>query len=184
MTAVHTWAVSVTAAAAALAGCDAAPHPHSADARIVEVEACTRNDLELGRCVTDSGVPCTGAGNEIRAFEAMVAGDTLTAVLGPQGSKMFVLSARTTGIVPGDPADPTSADNPLMQIVVTSESNAEIARYLGRAGFADDGTALVVNGLFVVVTEGTPSGQPLIAHGTLTDAASHARCGTLAFIGR
>jgi hypothetical protein len=182
MTAVRTWARSVTAAVA-LAGCEA-PRPQTADARIVELEACSRNDLELGRCVTDSGAPCTGAGNEIRAFEAMAPDDTLTAVVGPQGSQMFVLSARTTGIVPGDPADPTNADNPLMRIVVTSETNAEIARYLGRAGFADDGSALVVTGLFVVVSDGTPSGQPLIAHGTLTDAASHSRCGTLEFIGR
>lgn len=171
-------------AALALAGCGNGNTARTADARIVDVSACVDNDLTLGGCVIAGGGPCTGVATEVRSFEPMVAGQDLAAVVGPQGSEMYVLSARTTGIVPGDPADPTNPDNPLLQIIVTSAGSAEVARYFGRAGFADDGTALAVTGLFVVVSDGTPFGQALVAHGTLTDAASHTRCGTLEFTAR
>jgi len=165
-------------------GCSASPGTNAPDARVVAVIPCTANDLTLGRCVTDASEPCAGLPNEVRRFEAMAPQEELSAILGPQGSNMFVLAARTTGIVPGDPIDPTHADNPLLEIVVVDDASSEIARYLGRAGFVDEGTALTLAGLFVVVSDTVPVGRTLTAHGALTDAMGVERCGSLPFIAR
>jgi hypothetical protein len=156
---------------------DVAPDAQHGDA----LPVCAANDLELGRCVTASGSPCTGAVGEGRAFAPFEPSDELASVVGPQGAEMFVLSARTTGIAPGDPGNPASPDNPEIHIVVITEGGAQIARYRGRTGFIVDGEHQVAAGLFVVLDGEDHAGERLLAHGDLVDAAGARRCGEVTF---
>jgi hypothetical protein len=143
---------------------------------------CGAQTLELGRCVLESGAPCTGALGEVRRFDPLPDGGEVAIVSGPQGSAMLVFSARTTDIVPGDPADPVAPSNPLIEIVVARDGH-ELAVYRGKVGFADDGAArLVAVGLFVITDGFDLAGAALVAHGRLTDAAGAGRCGEVAFV--
>lgn len=45
-------------------------------------------------------------------FEALDDGDPLTLIAGPQGGFHFVVHARATGIIPGDPTRPGAGENP------------------------------------------------------------------------
>ena len=103
------------AVAAACGGTDAAPiDAPSRDAP----PPCDAQSLAIGRCVTDAGAACTGALDEARRFEAAAAGADVPLVVGPQGSAMLIFAVATTGIVAGDPADPTATDNPQLALIV------------------------------------------------------------------
>ena len=145
-------------------------------------EPCVAASLELGRCVTDAGAPCTGDAAEVRRFAAVAAGGPVPLVVGPQSSSMLVLAIRTAGIVPGDPVDPASPSNPLIAIEV-SRAGTVAASYRGRSAFVDDGAGQqVAAGLFVVTDGGDLGGAALAGHAEVTDAAGAARCGDLAFV--
>jgi hypothetical protein len=97
---------------------------------------------------------------------------------------MFVFSARTRDIEPGDPQDPASTANPLLEIRIVDAGGTLLAHYRARIAFADAGGGLLeAVGLFVII-DGPPGGlggQVLEAIGTLTDAAGAQRCGTRVF---
>ncbi len=141
---------------------------------------CAARDLELGRCQRDDGAPCTGALDEVRRFAPLAEGGPITVVTGPQGAWMLVFSARTAGIVAGDPGDPVDPDNPLVELVV-SRAGAEVALYRGRVGFAAAGDQVEASGLFVITEDTSLVGQALVAHGRLTDVAGALRCGEVGF---
>jgi hypothetical protein len=177
----------ILVALAALGGCatpvfdppgtviDAAPRDAPA--------ACVNVDLELGGCQRDDGTACTGALGETRRFAELADGGAVPVVNGPQGAAMLVFSARTSGIVAGDPADPLAADNPLVELVVARDG-IELALYRGKIGFADDGAGRVVAAGLFVITEGSElAGVPLRAHGLLVDRAGARRCGEIGFVG-
>ncbi len=162
-----------------LRSADAGPPPDAAVCRDAGV-------LELGACRLTEGQTCQGRAGEERHFETLPEGGAMTIVLGPQGSTMFVFSARTAGIVPGDPAQPASPDNPLIEIQVFDDQAALVARYRGRAAFATDPGVggLTATGLFVVV-DGPASafiGRRLRAIATLTDRDHAVRCGGASFV--
>lgn len=143
------------------------------------LEGCA--PLELGLCtLTSTGGPCTGALAEEGVFTAPSAEHPVTLVIGPQGSRMLVLAARTRGIDPGDPARPSSSANPLVELLVTDEGGHELSRYRGRAAFvpdAADPTWLVQSQIFVIMEGSLP--PRLHALGTLRDRLGAQRCGTL-----
>ncbi len=179
--------LAVVAACGAAPGGDGGDDGPPPDARRVVVEPCTAGDLELGRCVGATGASCTGELGEARVFEPVAPGGEVDLVVGPQGAQMFVLAARTQGIAPGDPDDPASPDNPLIEIVAVVDGDVEVARYLGRAAFVPDaggGDALVAPGLFVVADGAALAGRTLRAVGTLEDAVGARRCGELVFVAR
>lgn len=140
--------------------------------------------LELGRCVSVSGSPCIGSETDSR-FEAMPPDAMMTPVIGPQGSLMVALAARTTGIAPGDPTQPASRDNPVLDITLFDESDAAISRLFVRSGFVpSEGLpdTFESDQLFVVI-EASESlrDRQLTARGMLRDADGQLRCGSLAF---
>ncbi len=144
---------------------------------------CAAADLELGGCRREDGAACTGALGETRGFAELVEGGEVPIVTGPQGAAMLVFSARTTGIVAGDPTDPLAATNPLVELVV-SRDGVELALYRGKVGFADDGAGRVVAAGLFVITEGADlGGLPLRVHGLVVDRAGARRCGERGFVG-
>ncbi|MBK9036450.1 MAG: hypothetical protein IPL61_35260 [Myxococcales bacterium] len=170
----------VAVAAAACAGPDAAPidaPPRDAP------PPCDTQSLTIGRCVTDAGVACTGALGEVRRFEAAAAGAEVPLVVGPQGSAMLVFAVATTGIIPGDPDDPTAAANPQLELVV-ARGGAELALYRGRMGFSDQDGLQVSAGLFAITEDTGLDGVALMAHAVLTDQAGALRCGDWSFVAR
>jgi len=137
--------------------------------------------LELGLCaVAGSGAPCTGAAGEGGVFSPAEDGELATIVLGPQGSRMLVLAARTRGIEPGDPARPGSPSNPVVEMVLTDDAGHEVTGYRGRTAFAhdaEDPELLVQPALFVIMDGEPPAAVRVLA--TLRDRVGAERCGTL-----
>ncbi len=137
--------------------------------------------LELGLCaVASSGAPCTGAAGEEGVFSRAEDGESATIVLGPQGSRMLVLAARTRGIEPGDPASPASPSNPVVEMVLTDDAGHEVTSYRGRTAFApdaEDPESLVQPALFVIMEGELPAEIHVLA--TLRDRIGAERCGTL-----
>ncbi len=143
---------------------------------------CVRRDLDLGRCEHEDGTACTGAPGESRRFAELAEGGAVTVVSGPQGAAMLVFSARTEGIVAGDPLDPLDPDNPLLEVVV-ARGEAELALYRGKLGFTPDGEGRVVAAGLFVITEGSDLHDvPLTAHGLLVDVDGARRCGEVGFV--
>ena len=137
--------------------------------------------LEIGLCaVPGSGASCTGAADEGGVFSSADDGDPATLVLGPQGSRMLVLAARTRGIEPGDPARPASPSNPIVEMVLTDDAGHEVTSYRGRTAFApdaEDPEFLVQPALFVIMEGALPAEIHVLA--TLRDRVGAERCGTL-----
>ncbi|RLB50611.1 MAG: hypothetical protein DRJ42_18470 [Deltaproteobacteria bacterium] len=153
------------------------------------LEACRdAAGLSFGRCIDDVGAPCTGGEVGTAAFfEAFSADAQLTPVIGPQGSAMFALSVRVSGIDPGDPEAVFSPDNPVLEIDLLDETGTEVvAAYRGRSGFRAvdgmDGTHENTQ-VFVIVDHSisTIRGEHLRLDALLTDSAMEHRCGSLAF---
>lgn len=146
-------------------------------------EACELEDATIGRCVlVDSGAPCTGELDEQQQFEPFGPGGDMPFVLGPQGSSMFVLAVRTSGIHPGDPDNPASPENPDVTMSMTRENGQQVALYRGRPFFADDvnnPTIVTAPGLFVIM-EGAHElvGDVLTVQADITDRDDVHRCGT------
>lgn len=173
-------AAALTVALAACAGPGAAPidaPPRDAP------PPCDAQSLTIGRCVTDTGTACTGALGEVRRFEAPAAGADVPLVVGPQGAAMLIFAVATTGIVAGDPADPTAAANPQLELVV-ARAGAELALYRGRMGFSDQGGQQVAAGLFAIVEDTGLDGVALTAHAQVTDQLGAQRCGDWSFVAR
>ena len=133
-----------------------------------------------------SGALVTGAGRGLGraiALALAAAGADVALVVGPQGSAMLIFAVATTGIVAGDPADPTAAANPQLELIV-SRAGAELALYRGRMGFTDQGGQQVAAGLFAIVEDTGLDGVALAAHAALTDQAGAQRCGDWSFVAR
>lgn len=149
-------------------------------------EACALEPpLELGRCRDASdGTVCTGDVGEVRVFEPMPPEGDIAMVIGPQAATMFVLAARTTGIDPGNPADPRASDNPSLELTLSGADGEHLSFYRGRSGFSSGGEpdTWVQPSIFVVVDAGGLSGRSLEASATLRDASGRWRCGELAFV--
>jgi hypothetical protein len=137
--------------------------------------------LELGLCrIADVGTPCVGSATEEGTFEPVPDGASATLVVGPQGSRMLVLAARTRGIEPGDPARPADPGNPVVEVHVTGTDGAEVASYRGRAAFEPDPadpTRFVQPEIFVIMEGSLPPGVTVAA--TLRDRVGAERCGRL-----
>ncbi len=179
-------ALALALAVAPGCGDEADPGDSTPDAAIsVDAGVCTQ-DLELGRCeVVGSGAACIGVAGEATEFVALSDGDPVPIVTGPQGAQMFVIAARTAGIAPGDPGQPSDA-NPLIDVTVRRTSYSVVARFRGRVGLGPDPEldgSFVVNDLFVVIDAEAPveGGQNLTARATLRDSAGVERCGTATF---
>lgn len=144
---------------------------------------CDAQSLTIGRCVTDVGAACTGALGEVRRFEAAAAGADVPLVTGPQGAAMLIFAVATTGIVAGDPVDPTAAANPQLELVV-ARAGAELSLYRGRMGFSDQAGQQVAAGLFAIVEDAGLDGVSLTAHAVVTDQLGAQRCGDWSFVAR
>lgn len=155
--------------------------PHAVDVTVLCADALP---LDLGRCVSIDGVPCTGAELD-SVFGEMPPDGMVVPTTGPQGSQMLALAIRASGIVPGDPTSPASRDNPVVDLQLYDESGAELARLGVRSGFsasADLTDTYESAQLFVIVDGvGSIGGQDLIADAQLVDSAGNVRCGTLHF---
>ena len=143
--------------------------------------------LLLGVCVDDAtGGACAGTGDEAAVFSPMPSDGRVPMVIGPQGATMFVLSARTRDIDPGDPAAPFGPGSPQLEIVLADADGADLALYRGRAAFEADPLEVdsyVQAGIFVVadVAPVRLSGARIEARGILTDRLGNLRCGTAEF---
>lgn len=138
--------------------------------------------LELGRCVSGAGAPCTGSETDPR-FDPMPPDATMTPVIGPQGSLMVALAARTSAIDPGDPTQPAARGNPVLDVTLLDEGGAAIARLFVRSGLVpSEGLVDTYESpqLFVVLeaSEGLAD-RRLTARGVLRDAEGRVRCGSV-----
>lgn len=147
--------------------------------------ATCEGPIELGRCARADGTGCDGTPGEPATFVALAPGDPVPLVVGPQGSAMLVLAARTRGIDPGDPTMPASRANPTVEIHVHDATGLELAVYQGRTTFAPDASdsTLLVQPSFFVVVDGALDRfvGTLTADAMLHDAAGSTRCGTVDF---
>jgi len=179
----------------AACGADAGP-PSFPDARAVPVrdgapiDECAESSATVGRCeIVGTGGDCAGTPDEDRQFVELGYGDDVAMILGPQGAHMFVLALQTTGIEPGDPANPIDPSNPDVDILL-SRNGYEVARYRGTPGFApdaDDPTLLEAAGLFVVLDFTSDEldalvGNEVIATAHVTDSDGAQRCGQVMFV--
>ena len=82
--------------------------PREIDADLV---ACFDDGaLTLGRCVDGAGAPCNGGEVTTNAsYDELPLDGAITPVIGPQGSTMFALAARTTDIAEIPPLVPSPA---------------------------------------------------------------------------
>lgn len=167
-----------------LAGCGTASSgppdaPRGDAATDASFEGCAL--LEVGLCtVAGTAAPCVGAVDEAGVYTEVPSGTLAPLVTGPQGSRMFVLAARTRGIEPGDPGRPSSSANPIIEIVVTGAAGEQVSLYRGRAGFrASEGAADLFEQpeIFVVMEGALP--ETIDVHALLTDRAGARRCGAL-----
>jgi len=145
--------------------------------------------LELGRCRDSlTSFDCMGMDTEVGDFTAMLEDEELRMVIGPQGSTMFVLSARSSGFDPGDPdVSPVSTVNPTIELTLLDEAGEVVTLYRGRGVFTADPAvpgAFFRSELFIVVDESASLlvGQRLTADGILRDRTGVERCGSLTFI--
>jgi hypothetical protein len=182
----------IAALLAAAAGCGRAgggnpPLPDADPLRPdAELPVCAEASAQIGRCqLADTGGNCTGVPDEQRQFVALAGGDPVAMVTGIQGAKMFVLAMRTSAIMPGNPADPTSPENPDVSITLVDGADP-IAFYHGTPVFSAVPAVpdlYEVAGLFVVLN-GTGEellGRLLQATAELQDMNGELRCGSIEF---
>ena len=165
--------------------CNESVPPIPADALMVE--ACELDDTTIGRCaLVDTGAPCTGSLDEEREFVPLASDGQVPIVVGPQGSSMFVLAVRTSGIFPGSPDDPASPDNPEVTMSLSLEAGGRVALYRGRPYFSPDAlepTMLTAPGLFVIMENAHELvGEQLTAQAEILDRDGEARCGRAQFM--
>lgn len=134
--------------------------------------------LDLGRCtLAGTAQDCTDQAGD-HEFTPLAPGDSVTMILGPQGSMMFVFAARTTDI------DPIAAS---LDIKIYDTASAVTARYRAHADFTPEpGTqaTFIAPSLFVII-EGTAldlAGEALRAEGYLEDSAGQCRSGEASFV--
>lgn len=139
--------------------------------------------LEIGRCVLPDGASCRGDEGELAAFGELSSGDSVPAVIGPQGSRMLVLAVRTVGIAPGDLERPADVGNPQLVLRMLARSGEMVGFYRGRAAFTPEGARFILNDVFVL---GEPSGMvgELTATATVRDRDGVEHCGTRALVVR
>ena len=109
----------------------------------------------------DSGPPVGGTvelGTGTISFEEIEPESDLGLVSGPQGGHHFVVHARMTGLVPGDPTSPGEIGNPSTKFTVESEDgerlDIDMAPYrLGYEELADDGVYTLPGGRICQVRE-------------------------------
>jgi hypothetical protein len=138
--------------------------------------------LALGRCVRESdGEDCTGDPEETMIFVALEEQDPMRMVVGPQAATMLVFLAQTSGIDPGDPDDPVSQDNPLVEAEMV-EDDERLSEVVLRSSFsedADSGQLRSDSGLFLVVEEEDYEviGKTYEVTARITDKDELLRCG-------
>ena len=71
--------------------------------------------------------PTVELGTGSAFFRRLEDGDDMEVTQGPQGGMHVWVSARFTGVMPGDASSPFDPVNPLLEIVVLDESGEEIA---------------------------------------------------------
>jgi hypothetical protein len=111
----------------------------------------------------DDGDPQDGAsdatvelGTGTTAFEPLAEDSELVLVAGPQGGHHFIVHARMSGLLPGDPTQPGLLENPATRFTVRDEAgdrlDVNMAPY--RLGYEPDGDAYVLtSGHIVQVVE-------------------------------
>ncbi len=95
-------------------------------------------------------------GTGTTAFEPVGEESELVLVAGPQGGHHFVVHARMSGLVPGDPAQPNLVGNPTTRFSVTGEDGArlEIDMAPYRLGYElVDGDYVLPSGRIIQVRE-------------------------------
>ena len=159
--------------------------PDAGPEEAAAVLACRRDaELEIGRCATVDGAPCSGseAGAEA-VFTAMPPEGGVAPVVGPQGSTMFALAVRAEGIEPGDPDAAFSVDNPVLELELLAEGGGRlVSTYRGRGGFRPSAgaPARFENALiFVIVDEPSAALREhrFEVRALLRDSAGTLRCG-------
>lgn len=140
--------------------------------------------LELGRCLTATGVDCTGSPGDDGHFAPI--GGAMTLVVGPQGYTMLVMAMRAMGIDPGAAMD----QRPTLEVIVVDESDArrQVALYRERKRFVEDaempGSFVNAEQLWVVTATQVSfdlDGHRLHAVATLRDRNDMSRCGQATF---
>ncbi len=139
----------------------------------------------LGRCVIAGSIDsCTGAPGEVREYRGLIDGDLMMLVIDGDGAR-FGFGARTSGMDPGDMADPASVDNPDVGIVLATVGGDELARYRGKHPFAidDASRALTVPDIFVPVDPASfHHGDVVVARLAIRDRDGIDRWGEAFFI--
>lgn len=182
-----------TLSAALFAACGESEPPldiEVADAASAEPDAataattCDQPTATFGRCLVEGTTePCTGADGEVSTFAPLIDGDALDVVLGPQGSEMFVLALRTTGIYAGD----GGAENPNVSITLRLDDE-QVSAYMAKPTFmADDGAdTLTAQDLYLVIFRPSEDlvGLTLDAQGRVRDRDGVERCSRATFSAR
>ena len=77
-------------------------------------------------------------------FEAFLDNDDLTLVIGPQGGVHIDIQARMSGLVPGDPDNPVSEDNPYTRFFAYDQDEVQVSAIpcAFRIAYTDDGEGL------------------------------------------
>lgn len=109
----------------------------------------------------DAGPPVGGTvelGTGTSRFEEIEPEGELGLVAGPQGGHHFIVHARMTGLVPGDPSSPGEIGNPSTRFTVESEDGArldiDMAPYrLGYEELGEDGVFTLPGGRICQVLE-------------------------------
>lgn len=138
--------------------------------------ACTKELEDSGPCsggAADAYVE-VGTGNTV--FEAVTDGQVVPYVQGPQGGWHVWGSLRMGGLIPGDPEDVSSTDNPIVTFKVQVDG-ADVGGFdaLPR-GFSPSGDAFerVGDTLILQITESAQlEGSAAVLTATVTDT-----CGT------
>ena len=109
----------------------------------------------------DSGPPVGGTvelGTGVAGFEEITPEGDLGLVSGPQGGHHFIVHARMTGLLPGDPSSPGEIGNPSTMFTVENEAgerlDVDMAPYrLGYEELGDDGVYTLPGGRICQVRE-------------------------------
>lgn len=138
--------------------------------------------MSVGRCVLTAGGDCRGAMGETYNFTPLSGGDSMTMVIGPQGSTMLVFMVQAPGIDPGDAA--TESTQPIVQVTLF-DGGSQLTVFRQRTAFTGSGP--YVSGQLWVVVDSVSSalaGHTITAVATLTDRNGQARCGIVNVVPR
>lgn len=137
-----------------------------------------RPPAELGHCQLEGGGDCMGADGERSRFASLSDGQTVTMVIGPQGSVMLVFAMRAPAIELGSGL----SDWPLVELVLLDgTTGSQLAHFRSRKEFTTGaGGSPEVLQLWVVVDDVARDlgGTSVFARGTVRDRMGLELCGT------